>query len=234
MFGDKSESKAIVQSTPMELIAIAIQKDLDPDKLEKLMTLQERWVASQAREAFGVAMAEFQGECPVIPCTKVVKGSGGFTYKYAPLDQTQVLIQPFLTTHGLSVTYSTKMHSDGYLTAFCKVSHIAGHFEISEFTCPADKEMRVNDSQRQGSVNSYAKRYALSNALNLVFDREDDDGVGGGSKVITEEQVAKIDKLITEVSADKAGLLKWKGADSVEAILLSDYRDVIAELESRR
>ena len=232
---DSDQSKAIVQSTPMDLIAVAIEKNLDPDKLEKLMILQERWVATQASQAFGVAMSEFQGNCPVIPCSKEVKGKKGFTYKYSPLDKTQVLIQPFLTAQGLSVTYSTKIHSDGYLTAFCKVSHIAGHFEISEFTCPVDKDMAVNDSQRQGSVNSYAKRYALANALNLVFEREDDDGAGGGNKkVITEEQVANIEALISEVSADLAGLLKWQGVDSIETILLSDYRDVVAELESRR
>ena len=235
MFGKDSESKAIVQSTPMDLIAVAIEKDLDPDKLEKLMILQERWVATQASQAFGVAMSEFQGNCPVIPCSKEVTGQRGFSYKYSPLDKTQKLIQPFLTAQGLSVTYSTKIHSDGYLTAFCKVSHIAGHFEISEFTCPVDKDMAVNDSQRQGSVNSYAKRYALANALNLVFEREDDDGAGGGNKkVITEEQVANIEALITEVAADLARLLKWQGVDSIEAILLSDYRDIVAELESRR
>ena len=232
---DSDQSKAIVKSTPMDLIAIAIEKGLDPDKLEKLMILQERWVATQASQAFGVAMSEFQGNCPVIPCSKEVKGKKGFTYKYSPLDKTQKLIQPFLTAQGLSVTYSTKIHSDGYLTAFCKVSHVAGHFEISEFTCPVDKDMAVNDSQRQGSVNSYAKRYALANALNLVFEREDDDGAGGGNKhVITEEQVANIEALITEVAADLARLLKWQGVDSIEAILLSDYRDIVAALESRR
>ena len=87
MFGKKPESKALVPATPMELIAQAVKSDLDPDKLEKLMDLQERWVANQAKRDYGGALVGFQGDCPVIPCTKEVTGQKGFKYKYAPLDR---------------------------------------------------------------------------------------------------------------------------------------------------
>ena len=35
--------------TPAELLKQAIDKDLDVDKLERLVALQERWQANQAR-----------------------------------------------------------------------------------------------------------------------------------------------------------------------------------------
>ena len=233
MFG-KEPSKEIAIATPMELISEAIRKDLDPDKLEKLMTLQERWVANQAKQSYRAALAGFQGDCPLIPCTKKVKGRKGFFYSYAPLDKIQQLVKPFLKEWGLSITFSTKLHSDGYITAFCTVSHINGHSEVSEFTCPVDPDMDVNNSQKMGSANSYAKRYALGNALNLAFEREDDDGNSAVDAFITEDQVANIEALLTEVSADQSAMLEWIGAESIETIRAEKYKEVITELEGRR
>jgi len=234
MFGKDSESKALVAATPMELIAQAVKHDLDPDKLEKLMDLQDRWVANNAKRDYGAALAGFQADCPSISCTKEVTGSKGFKYKYAPLDAIQTLIRPHLKAWGLAVTFSTKMDAEGYLTAFCKVSHISGHSELSEFTCPVDREMAVNDSQRQGSVNSYAKRYALGNALNLAFEREDDDGAKGGSKPIDAEQAANITALISEVGADKTKFLEYVGSKNIESIAASKYNYCVTELERKR
>ena len=234
MLGKKSGSKALVVATPMELLAEAVHKDMDPDKLEKLMTLQERWIANEAKRDYGAALAGFQADCPSIPCTREVTGARGFSYKYAPLDAIQELIRPHLSEWGLSVTFSTKMHTDGYLTAFCRVLQISGHSEVSEFTCPVDKDMAVNDSQRQGSVNSYAKRYALGNALNLTFEREDDDGESGSNKPVDAEQAANIEALVSEVGADRARFLQWAGASVIANILASKYDECVIELERKR
>ena len=49
-------------SAPAKLLELAISKDVDIDKLEKLMQLQERWDANQAKKAFLNAMSVFQSK----------------------------------------------------------------------------------------------------------------------------------------------------------------------------
>ena len=216
-------------ATPMDLLGLAVEKGLDVAALEKLMDLQERWQAGQAKAAFDAAMAGFQANCPTMKKTRKAD-----RYNYAPLDEILRTIRPILEQHGLSVTFDTEISSEGILSAVCKVAHIQGHSETSRFTCPVDRNMKVNDSQKQGSANSYAKRYALKNALNLVESDEDDDGFAGGTAFIDKEQIANIEALITEIGASRAGFLKWAGVRNIANIPADKYQTCISVLEKKR
>lgn len=170
--------------TPMDLIYSMVQHGVDAEQLDKMLTLQERWEANEARKAFAAAMADFQARCPTI-----FKARRADRYNYAPLDEILRTIRPHLEACGLSVRFSTRL--DGQIiTTICTVSHRDGHSEISEFAAPVDPNMKVNETQKVGSANSYAKRYALSNALGLVASDEDDDGYSAGSVCITDQQAA--------------------------------------------
>ena len=96
---------------------------------------------------------------------------------------------------GLSVVFNTSM-KDAVITAYCTVQHIEGHSVTSEFSAPVDAAMKVNDTQKAGSANSYAKRYALCNALNLVGSEFDDDAFSAAQQpaieMATDEQLATI------------------------------------------
>jgi hypothetical protein len=52
--------KGPVEVTPLGLLQIAVQQGADVDKLAKLLELQERWQANQARQAHNTAMAKFK------------------------------------------------------------------------------------------------------------------------------------------------------------------------------
>lgn len=214
---------------PMELLQIAVEQNVDADKLEKLMDLQDRYVAKLAEQDFNTALALFQANCPVIKCEKEVKSNRGMRYNYAPLEDIQETIRPYLQECGLSVSFSTKWESDGYLTAICYLTHVSGHTRTSDFTCPVDRDMKVNDSQKQGSVNSYAKRYALSNALNLVFEKEDDDGGSAQTQAVTPEQADEIRELVKARQVDEKVFFTWAGCNSYETIPASKYGQIIAE-----
>ena len=49
-------------ATPSVLLAMAVQQGADLDRLERLMALQERWEANEARTAFVAAMTAFKAE----------------------------------------------------------------------------------------------------------------------------------------------------------------------------
>jgi len=142
-----SESKELKVSgyapTPMALMEAAIEKGVEPDQLSKLMDLQERYEANQARRAFANALADFQARCPTI-----LKSKRADRYSYAPLDEVLRTIRPHLDAAGLSVRFSTILTKETVLTAICTITHRDGHSETSEFAACVDENMRVNDTTK--------------------------------------------------------------------------------------
>jgi len=181
----------VVQQSPMTIIAAAVDKGIGADELGKLMDLQDRYEANQARRAFTSAMADFQARCPTI-----LKSKRADRYNYAPLDEILRTIRPHLEQCGLSVRFNTS--TDGStIKAVCHISHRDGHTETSEFSAPVDPAMKVNDTQKAGSANSYAKRYALCNALNLVGSEFDDDGYASAKPTNPDDEPATDEQLAT-------------------------------------
>jgi len=197
-------------TTPMQLLQAAVANNVDAGQLEKLMDLQERWEANQARKAFASAMSDFQAKCPTI-----LKSKKADRYSYAPLDEILRTIRPHLDAAGLSVAFNTKA-SDGTITAFCTVQHRDGHSVTSEFSAPVDPAMKVNDTQKAGSANSYAKRYALCNALNLVGSEFDDDGFAAATQFISDVQMATIQHDLEELGVNKAKFCRFMNIDSIK------------------
>ncbi len=220
----KKKDVAVVDPTPMQLISQVVENpDFDVAKLEKMMDLQERWEDRQAEKQFNEAVTQFQREVPSIARNK----KGAHNIKYAPLDEIMRTIQPVLTDHGLAIRFSTRWDTQGYITAVCTVSHEAGHSEESEITVPVDDKMTANSTQKMGSANSYAKRYALSNALNLAFAEDDTDAANLAEK-LTDDQVTVINDLLEELAlpaARKNAFLKWAKAKSVEDIPRTFFKD---------
>jgi hypothetical protein len=160
------------------LLAKAIEHNVGIDTMERLLTLRERLKAEQARDAFFVALAAFQGGCPVIAKTKTIsirpKEGAAYSYRYAPLDIIVEQVRAHLQAHGLSYTIKTRQ-DEGSLTAICEVHHEAGHTEASELTVPIDRAARMNDTQKVGAARTYAMRYAFCNAFGILTGDDDTD-----------------------------------------------------------
>lgn len=163
-----------ISNGPESFITLAIEKNVPVETLERLLALRDKIQADNARDMFFRALSLFQSKCPVIPKEKTA-GNGNFTYKYAPLEVIVKHIGPLLNECGLSFTFDTE-DTESDKTTICTVHHIAGHSEKSRFKVPIDKTARMNDTQKQGSAGTYAKRYALCNALGILTGDEDDDG----------------------------------------------------------
>lgn len=160
---------------------------LDVDKMERILALAgERSLQS--------ALARFQGDAPAVEKTK--RGGQG---NYAPFDAIMAAIRPHLASNGLSVSFDTETGS-GSVTATCYVMHADGGRISRKATVPVDARMSANDSQKMGSAISYAKRYALTAALNLVTaDEIDDDGAKAGTETVTDLQADQLREVLDEV-----------------------------------
>ncbi len=174
-----SPDTPLAQPSPMQIIAqIASEESCDVEKLTALVDLQERMAATEARREWHEAVVTFQEKCPV-----VVKSSKGHTAKYAKYEQIMDVAQPVLTECGLSVTFGHEGIEEGSVRVVCHIAH-GTHVETRGITCPIPEEIIskrsggsvANSAQRLGMAISYAKRYALCAALNIVVVGEDFDG----------------------------------------------------------
>jgi len=172
---EEKQERALVpvKQDAEDLIALAIEKNVSVDTLERLLAMRRELKAEYAKAQFDTAMASFQARCPIIEKNETA-GSGNFTYSYASLDHIVRLIKELLAENGFSYTFDTKK-TDKSLTTYCKVKHKDGHMEVSTFEITIDTTAKMNISQKDGAANTYGKRYAFCNAFGILSGDEDTD-----------------------------------------------------------
>jgi hypothetical protein len=165
-------------ASPAQLLEMAISKDLDIEKLGKLMELQKSWQMEQARKAFFSALNEFQANAPELRKTKKVSFStakGQTEYHYAPLADIVRQIKQACKECGLSYRWTYQDTKDE-LRVTCIITHIDGHSEETTMSSMPDLSGSKNPIQSRGSSIEYLKRYTLIGALGLSTADSDIDG----------------------------------------------------------
>ena len=235
--GGNDGAALVVQSDkvgPMQLLQIAVAQGADIDKLEKLMALQERWEANEARKAYVVAMAAFKQNPPDIFKTKAV-AFNDVSYKHALLSDATELIGRALSTHGLSATWETDQGDGGMVRVTCIITHAQGHSERVRLQAGLDQSGKKNNIQALGSTVSYLERYTLFAATGLAAKDQDDDGAGAGPKGMDEsvkaDYEAAIDALVDKPSAQN--LLKEIAATCKAIKDKAAYDDLKARLSKK-
>lgn len=220
--------------TPMDLLDRAMQRGMDAEALGKLLELQQRWEADQARKAFVQAMAAFKAEPLKIDKKKAVEHNGKYMYSHATLAQVVDAVVGALSKHGLSHRWETQQEGE-LITVSCVITHELGHSERTTLSGAPDKSGAKNSIQAVGSTVTYLQRYTLMAATGLAAHDMDDDGrKAEPAETITPQQVADIDALIQEVGADKAKFLKWARVESLDQIPAKSYETVVKQLEAKR
>ena len=209
------ETKTTETASPAKLLELAISSNADLDKLEKLMDLQERWDAKQAKKSFLGAMSKFQSECPELKKSKTV-AFGNTKYSYIPLGEISKQIKGALKDCGLSYRWETK--ENGKITITCIVSHVDGHSESNTMTAEKDGSGSKNDIQQIGSTMTYLQRYSLIGALGISTAEQDVDSVKPKKepiKLSVEKSSALLKKAMSDVDVYKDHSLLAKSAKSL-------------------
>lgn len=193
------------------LMALAIQHDRI-DQMKELVALRERIQAEAAREAFARAMSEFQAELPIIAAKNAVMKDGKVRYRYADLADISKIIGPIAKKCGLSWRFNAPYNKETQaIEASCIVSHVGGHYEkFAPFSVPLDPDAFMTNQQRYGSANSYARRYALCNALGIVTEDQDDDASQGEQVQTANKMYADFRKLMDAVLRNAAQIIEIK------------------------
>lgn len=216
--------------------------NVDVDKMERLLSMQERVIARNAQAAFNAALVKVKPLLPVIDRKGriVIRDKADDTKirqstPYALWEDIDEKITPILAEHGLVLTFRSGVAQDGKITVTGVLSHEAGHSEQTTITLPHDSSGSKNAVQAVGSSTSYGKRYTATLLLNIRTKGEDDDGVKGGLPAsVNAAQANTIYALIDETKTDKARFLKWAKCESIEELPESKFADAVAMLKAKK
>jgi hypothetical protein len=208
----KANAIAVVEPvTPNQLLQLAVETKADVAHLEKLMDLQFKWEANQARKVYVKALSNFRADCPIIPRTLK-----GYNSNYAGLSETLEHIKGLLSIHGLSHSWRTQQ-VDQVVSVTCRLTHVEGHYEETSLSAMPDTSGNKNSIQAIGSTVSYLERYTLFALLGLASQDMDDDAQGMDKPTAQQKM---IENLIIEA---------WNNYAEKKAKLLSPGSEIVFE-----
>lgn len=209
----KVESAPVMAHHPANLLQIAVEQNADIDKLDRLMTLQERWEAEQSRKAFSAALAGFQADLKPI-----VKTKQGHNSKYADANDIAKSIRPLMEKHGLSFTHVENQEKEGWVSVTCIIRHVAGHSESSTLSAGYDTSGGKNAIQAIASTVTYLRRYTLTGLLGITTGEDDQDG---GRPAVTVDELLQYAQLLRDewptIATMKQGFIDRDFASAKEA-----------------
>lgn len=171
------ETALVPASGALMFERLAADPNVPVEKLERLIAMQERIMAHNAKAEFDAAYAQMQGDIPIITERGEIAVNGQVRSKYARLEDILEIVKPIMQGHGFAIRHQSTF-ADGMVKITGILSHRAGHSERDEFVAAADTSGSKNAIQALGSTRSYGQRYTTIALLNIATRGTDDDGHG--------------------------------------------------------
>jgi len=212
---------------------LATNKDVDVEKLERMMAMNERILDRNAAQAFAADFVRMKSHLPKVLRTK---DNTQTQSKYAPLEDINTQIDPVLEEYGFGTSTKVVSQSETSVTVEATVWHREGHKESTQITMPLDNvgaKGTVNKTNVHATASSvtYAKRVALCALLNIsTGDDKDGNKVSG---TVDTEQAAAVDTLINATGANRERFLKHFGIKDVRELRINDYPQAIGMLNEK-
>jgi len=180
--------QTVQDSSPNAVVMRAMNKGYPPEFIEKIMGLQERFEANEARKAYFESLAEFRKIAPPVRKDKYNKY---FDSHYTSLGNLLETYNPVLGSVGLSPSFSTPEQTDKTMRVECRLSHQMGHSESIGISAPIDQAAvgKVSGQRSRNPIQDIKStftylRSATFEAILGVSGTEassDDDGNSAGA-----------------------------------------------------
>lgn len=204
--------------------------------LERLVALKERAEQRQAEREFAVAFNALQSEMPAIGASSEVPGKNDTVkYRFAAYETIMQEVRPLLMKHGFSVTFKAEF-KEARVHMTCRLLHIGGHHEDTvSMVRVGSGPYGASETQADGAAQTYAKRYALCSALNIVIERDTDGtaNVAVEGSPISFEQAETLRELVKDTGSDEKKFLDYAGAKSYGEIGSNRYMELFSQLNKR-
>jgi hypothetical protein len=153
-----------------KMITQAIQSGVPVETMERILAMRKELKSEWSKERFDKAMAEFQGECPVIGKSTTARdeSKGKDLYRYATLDTIVEQTRELMQKHGFSYSFKTE-NAPERIKVTCIVKHRDGHSEESTMeTSLSTKTQIMSAPQQIAATVTFNKRYAFVNAFGIM------------------------------------------------------------------
>lgn len=246
------------QATLATFERLAVNRDVNPESLGRLLDVQERLLDRRARDAFDEHLIALQEELPVFAKDGVVTAEGqsrtsGRDYKakfrFPKWETVKPRLTPILKRHGFVLTHRTSASpvGDGKMIRVTAVVRGWGHTDDSCYLDgDPDTTGAKNAVQARNSTVSYLKRITAFAALGLVAAEEDDDAAAAGGPVVvgeplTPEQTQQLFDLCRAVRIKRENLLALMNrrrpsghpeASEIGQLPASRFEEAVAELRA--
>lgn len=226
------------EPTMMQIISNMVNTPgkVDVEALHRLLDFQERIEKRDAEREFILAFNRLQSQ--LTPIGKNGKNAQGKSY--ATFEDAMRSVQPLLTENGFGISFDEEEVTAAGVRFAMKLMHTRGHFEITRRTFPMDVGATNREGrsirpaiQDAGSTSSYAKRYLLFQALNLVATDEDTDG-NSVARISPDEATVLRDLIAATKTNVDVFLQMIAGAPSIDQILQRDYGRCKNALETKK
>lgn len=214
------KTEVAVVDAPGELLGFIARAVSDPavdvTKLKALLDMKRDVEADAARRDFIEAYARLSAKLPrvkkngTIELGKDDKGKARGSIPFARWEDIDKVIRPVMADEGFTLSFDTTMRDGqgGGLVVHGELMHVHGHTRRASMPLSLDTGPGRNNLQAMGSTLSYGRRYVAEMLLNIVREGDDDDGVRGGMKFITKEQVSELEQLLQAAKRDRLRFLQ--------------------------
>jgi hypothetical protein len=172
------------QGSPNAVIMMAMQKGYDVTLIEKMMALQERYEANEARKAYVRAMAAFKANPPEILKTKHVSYVNNknqtVEWDHAVLGEIAEAIIKGMSPHGLYHRWDMTQPDVNTVKTTCIITHELGHSESTTMSGPPDTSGGKDNLKAVASTNTLLQRLTLLALTGLAAKGMDNEGGGNG------------------------------------------------------
>lgn len=143
--------------------------NFDVNVARELIEMQKDIMKQQAIINFNHDFSLMSKKIPVIAHTKK-----SYSTTYAPLEDIVTVVQPILSEHGFSVSFSTQQNGIESVKIICTLMHKDGHTATTELELPTEAVTKgMNKMQAIGAAITYGKRYTLCGILNITTTGDD-------------------------------------------------------------
>ena len=215
-----------------QLLRIAGDPSIPVARLKEIAELRSKIRLEDAEEAWTDAMGVAQAEMRPI---KANRKNPQTNSKYASLDAVDRALRPIYTKHGFNLSFSQAEGApEGWMRTVCYVSR-GLYTRMYQYDCPiSTKGPKGGDvmtaTHASGSAYSYSKRYLTLSIFNIAVDTDDDGNAAAGNPPISPMQMAELDELIIESSADKNRFCAMFNIDRLSDLPALRFQEAKAQL----
>lgn len=219
------------------LVQAAMNGELDPERLEKLLEIQKSYEANEARKEFNSAFADFKAEAVTILKGTLIKDGPLKGKRHADLFDVVSATTGPLAKHGLTISWKTTKDEPNWMEVTCTLKHDAGHSETESMGGLPDAGPGRNAIQARGSTRTYLQRYTAMAILGLAARDMDDDGRTAEPpkpvEKITQEQWADLNTMLVDTQGNVDKFCQLFGIEKLEDLPASEFGKAVNKIKTR-